>query len=116
MRWKKVMIHITQPGALEVLAMLEGERWKRTQQERQDVPYGFYFWLRAWNAKSAAGLGEVPVSLCQFAERATKAPILYGDEGYRQYHVDASGELTLMRESLLPDAAEKATALGIRLS
>ncbi len=116
MRIERVMIHINQPEALEVLAMLEGERWKHTQQERKDVPYGFYFWLRAWNAKSAAGMSDEPLSLCQFAERATKAPILYGDEGYRKYHIDASGELTLMRESLLPDAAEKATALGIRLS
>ncbi len=110
------MIHITQPEALEVLAMLEGERWKRTQQERQDVPYGFFFWLRAWEAKGAAGMRDEPLSLCQFAERATKAPILYGEEGYRKYHVGASGELTLMRESLLPDAAAKATSLGIRLS
>jgi hypothetical protein len=116
MRTLWVMVHITQPEALEVLAMLEGERWKRTQEERQDVPYGFFFWLRAWRAKAAAGLSEAPVSLCQFAERATKAPILYGEEGYRKYHVDANGELTLMRDSLLPDFAEKATALGIRLS
>lgn len=116
MRTVRLMIHITQPEALDVLAMLEGERWKRTQEERQDVPYGFFFWLRAWKAKAAAGLSEVPVSLCQFAERATKAPILYGEEGYRKYHVDATGELTLMRESLLPDFAEKAEALGIRIS
>lgn len=110
------MVHITQPEALDLLAELEGAQWKRTQQERRDVPYGFFFWLRAWHAKLQAGLSDVPVSLCQFAERATRAPILYGEEGYRKYVVDASGEISLMRDSALPDIVAKAATLGLRMA
>jgi len=110
------MVHITQPGALEVLAQIEGSRWRETQEARRDVPYGFFFWLRAWNAKIQAGLADMPVSLCQFAERATRGPILYGEEGYRKYHVDFNGEITLLRDSALPDAWAKALTLGLRMA
>jgi len=109
------MVHITQPDAIELLAKLEGERWKRTQIECAASPYGFYFWLRAWNAKTSAGLADEPVPLCQFAERATKAPILYGEEGYHRFFVTAAGEVTLLRESALPDDLARAAALGIGL-
>jgi hypothetical protein len=110
-----VVVHITQPEALEVLTKLEGARWRLSQEARPDAPYGFFFWLRAWNAKLEAGLQDVPVSLCQFGARATRAPILYGEEGYRRYYVNTTGELALMSDSALPDAVSKAHLLGIRM-
>lgn len=107
------MVHITQPEALEVLTQLEGTRWRRSQEARPDAPYGFYFWLRAWNAKLEAGLQDEPVPLCQFGARATRAPILYGDEGYRRYYVQSNGQLSLMTDSALPGFVAKALELGI---
>lgn len=95
---------------------MEGEQWRRTQDARPHDPYGYQFWLRAWDSKVAAGLGDVPAPIASFAERATRAPLIYGAEGYHRYQITADGEIVLERDKVLPDAAAKARSLGFRLA
>ncbi len=110
------MVHIEQTESFELLAQMEGAQWRRTQEARPHDPYGYPFWSRAWNAKVAAGLRDVPAPLSSFAERATRAPLIVGSEGYRRYQITADGEIVLERDSVLPDAASKAQSLGFRLA
>jgi hypothetical protein len=109
------MVHITQPDALDLLASMEGQQWRISQDRRSSDPHGYYFWRRAWDAKARAGLGEQPVPLTMFAERATHAPVIYGAQLHHHYYVGATGELVLMADQVLPDAAQKASSLGFRM-
>ena len=108
-------VHIAQPNALDLLTEMEGLAWRRAQEKLQHDPHGFYFGSRAWEAKHAAGLDEVPVPLMSFAERASRAPIFYGATTYHSYYVDPTGEIVLLSDRVLPRAARKASALGFRL-
>ena len=108
-------LHIAQSNALDLLTEMEGLAWRRAQEKLQHDPHGFYFWRRAWEAKRAAGLDEVLVPLTSFGERASRAPIFYGATAYHRYYVDPTGEIVLLSHHVLPSAAIKASALGIRL-
>lgn len=110
------MVHIEQPESFELLAQMEGAQWRRTQEARPHDPYGYSFWSRAWHAKVAAGLRDVPAPLPSFAERATRAPLIYGSEGYHRYLITAEGEIVLEQGTLMPDDASKARSLGFRLA
>lgn len=110
------MVHIEQPEAFELLAQMEGKRWCRSQRLHPEAPYGFDFWLRAWKTKLAAGLRNVPAPLTSFADRATRAPIIYGEEGYRKYRVNADGEIVLTQDAgLSPVQASRARSLGFSI-
>ncbi len=109
------MVHITQPDALDLLASMEGQQWRTLQDRRSSDSYGYHFWRRAWDAKAKAGLSEQPIPLTTFGERATRAPVIYGAEPHHQYYVDGMGELVLMPDRVLPDAARKASSLGFRM-
>jgi hypothetical protein len=110
------MVHIEQPEAFDLLVAMEGPQWRRTQESRPHDPYGFPFWTRAWNAKVAAGLRDVAAPLTWFAERATRAPVIYGNAPYHQYRVATDGEIVLDRRLVMPAAAAKAESLGFRLA
>ncbi|MFN0300543.1 MAG: hypothetical protein ACKVQU_09335 [Burkholderiales bacterium] len=110
------MVHITQSDALDLLAVMEGLQWRSLQDRRSSDPHGFHFWRRAWDAKAKAGLGEQRIPLTTFGERATPAPVIYGAEIHHQYYVDGMGELVLLPDRVLPDAAQKARDLGFRMS
>lgn len=114
-RRTSIMVHITQPDALDLLAIMEGPQWRSLQDRRSSDPNGFHFWRRAWNAKANAGLGEQPIPLTTFGERATPAPVIYGAQIHHQYYVDGMGELVLLPDRVLPDAAQKARDLGFRM-
>ncbi len=108
-------VHISQLNALDLLTEMEGLAWRRAQERLPHDPHGFYFWRRAWEAKRAAGLDEIPVSLTGFAERPAREPIIYGATAHHRYYVEPTGEIVLLSEQVLPSAASKASALGIRL-
>ena len=110
------MVHIEKPESFELLAQMEGSQWRRTQEARPLDPYGYPFWVRAWDAKVAAGLRDVPAPLPSFAERATRSALIYGSEGYHRYQITADGDIVLERDTVLPDAASKAQSLGFRLA
>ncbi len=108
-------VHIAQSNALDLLTAMEGLAWRRAQERLQHDRHGFYFWRRAWEAKRAAGLDEVPVPLTSFGERAAREPIIYGATTYHRYYVEPTGEIVLLSDHVMPSAASKASALGIRL-
>lgn len=110
------MVHIEQAESIELLTQMEGAQWRRTQEARPHDPYGYPFWSRAWNAKVAAGLRDLPAPLPSFAERAARAPLIVGAEGYHRYLVTAEGEIVLEQSTVLPDEAAKAKSLGFRLA
>lgn len=110
------MVHIERAETIELLARMEGEQWRQTQDDRPHDPQGFQFWLRAWNAKLAAGLRDVPAPLTSFAERATRAPMFYGATSFHQYRIAPDGEITLIRDRVLPEAIARARSLGIPLA
>ena len=94
------MVHIEEPKSFELLAQMVGAQWRRTQEARPHDPYGYPFWSRAWDAKVAAGLRDLPAPLPSFAERATRAPVIYGSEGYHRYQITADGEIVVERDTL----------------
>lgn len=109
------MVRIDHPDALETLATIEGAQWRFGQEKNPSDSRGFFFWRRAWEAKIAAGLRDVPVPLAAIAERATCGAMICGAEGHHRYRVDPWGEIVLERESASPDDKERAEALGFRV-
>lgn len=108
-------VHIAQANALDLLTEMEGVEWRCAQERRQHDPDSFFFWRRAWEAKRAAGLGEIPIPLMSFGERASRAPIIYGASAYHRYYVEPTGEVVFLSQHVLPSAARKASAIGFRL-
>ncbi len=109
------MVNIEQSTAFELLARMEGEQWRASQNAHPDDASGFAFWRRAWEAKVSAGLRDVPAPMPSFAERATREPVIYGAEGYRRYRVLPDGEIALECKGALPDIRRRAGALGFRV-
>ena len=110
------MVVIEDLRAFDLLARMEGEEWRQLQEAHPEDPYGYAFWRRAWEAKVAAGLRELPAPLPSFAERAVPDPVIYGAEGYRRYRVHADGEIVLDRGTGLPAESAKARFLGFRIT
>jgi hypothetical protein len=115
MRPRVALLHIAQANALDMLTEMEGLVWRRLQERLPDDSRGFYFWLRAWEAKRAAGFDEIPVPLTAFGIRPARAPIILGATALHRYCVEPTGEIVLLSENVLPGAVSKATTLGIRL-
>jgi hypothetical protein len=115
MRPRVALLHIAQANALDLLTEMEGLVWRRMQERLPHDWRGFYFWLRAWEAKCAAGFDEVPVSLTCFGIGPSRAPIILGATALHRYYVEPTGEIVLLSENVLPGAVSKAATLGIRM-
>ncbi len=87
---------ISDPDALDRIARVEGEPWKKLQQSRQNSAQGFFAYLRAWQALEKEGyVGELSPSeainmdLVPGVRGADGA--IYGEGGYTRYRVDRQG-------------------------
>jgi hypothetical protein len=110
------MVHIDQTDTIDLLTRMEGAQWRATQETHPEDPAGYRFWQRAWGAKVAAGMGDMPVPLAWFAERATRAPEILGGEIYRRYRVNGDGEVVMLKDGVMPDTLARAESLGFRMA
>jgi len=109
------MLFIDAPDALDRLAQVEGESWKREQLAKPDNPFGFQTYLRAFRELSKSGV-TVDEQVGCFVEGGDHA--IYGNGGYSRYIVLADGEVVLLAWSLdgRVEKRNRVQSAGIRIS
>lgn len=106
-------VRIDDPDALDKMAEIEGENWKKLQEQRPESAYGFHAYLNGWKEIEAEGLvGEVsPREAVPGGDGA-----IYGEGGYSRYSVNSKGEIVLLKWSARPEKIEKAMQLGFTVA
>lgn len=100
------MIKIDEPGAFEALLFIEGEVWGAKQVKDRESHTGFYAYVEAWSKFER---------LRRFDPKTTKEVASFLPEGdgsihgeWQRYRVLQSGEIALIRETVIPTATVEA--------
>ena len=92
-------MNILDSDALDRLAAVEGEAWRRAQQN-DSGPYGFFAYQRAHLFKQNSVYANDPdVSAGDFFQQlgiSTGDGTIYGDGGFSRYSVQPDGEVVLL--------------------
>ncbi len=114
-------VFIHQDDALDVMAQIEGERWKEKQlaitPESSDWGVSFYAFLAEYRRYAASGSTRNPadVSLSVHHMRVNM-PVIYGHHGWNRYGVRGDGVIEfLVMQARCDEDFEKAKALGFDL-
>lgn len=109
------MLNITNPIALDILAEVEGEDWKRQQLAHMNSPNppetSFFGVLAVYNERylECTAEGEDPAH----HEVLFNGLVIYGEGGYARYRVSGSGEVALLRGTTRVPRVQKALEMGI---
>jgi len=109
------MINITDPLALDFLAEVEGDEWKRQQLAHMNSPQppatSFFGVLAEYNERyqECVTEGEDPTQ----HEVLFNGLVIYGEGGYARYRVSGSGEIALLRSTTRVPRVQKAMEMGI---
>jgi hypothetical protein len=105
-------IYIYDPNALDLMERVEGERWRKDQDNHRESPYGFWAWANAWKQVLAdGGTGE---DLREYVDNGDG--MIYGEGGYSRYVVNTTGEIVLLGWSTRPARQEAAKNSGFSIS
>ena len=95
------MIYIFDPDALDRMAELEGQEWKKHQVSNPSCPFGFFAYLEAWRFREQTlGFEDEPVCWLVDPEylpflKGRGDGAIYGNGGYTRYHVASNGQIYL---------------------
>ena len=109
-------INILDDTALDVLATVEGDEWKRYELAHKDEPSDYSFHgLRAKYLALLAEAKEYDYDITTMPEATSSGFILYGDGGWARYRIRCTGEIVLLSNTCPPEHTEEARAAGFMI-
>ena len=109
------MLFIDAPDALERLASIEGETWKREQLAKRESPYGFHRYLNKFR-ELLDTWQTIDLTVGQYMDVGDGA--IYGNGGYSRFVVLADGEVVLLAWSIegQDEKRKRVQMAGVRIS
>lgn len=115
-------VFIHQDNALDLMAQIEGERWKEKQlaitgEESSDWGVTFNAFLAEYRRYAARGSARDPAEVSLYVHHMhANMPVIYGDHGWNRYGVRGDGAIEfLIMQARCDDDIDKAKALGFTM-
>ena len=106
-------VFIFDHDALDKMALIEGERWKRLQLKGEMKEVSFVSFKKAWNEFATNKKSKTP-DMGITNEYGNGA--IYGHDGWTRYTVRANGEILFIKAlSPSPEITQKAIDAGFNL-
>lgn len=106
-------VFIFQENALDLIAQVEGVRWKKLQENDRNSSYGFFAYLEAYREMVEEGLEDARPSWYLPADDPGDGAI-YGADGCHRYFVAGSGEIIFSGFHSVESGRQREAGFSIR--